>query len=235
MSGFRNKPKILRGAFVEYGKSEPPLVVVFQFNPIELSRNRSISFSPPNESVGGSGAGAEEGNSSGGTNLRDFHKKNSLEEVWKNQQVTVEEETISFDIRLDATGKMNDGDSVASKLGVSPELSALEMMVHPKDESILDEMLGESEGHSFTRGANPPMILFIWGIKRVMPVNITSMNIKETEFSTSLSPVRAEVSVSLTVIEGSSDAYKYTKVLKEAMSALNRTNRDNITNISIPG
>ena len=31
--GFPNKPKILRGAFVEFGLSLPPLFVVFQFNP----------------------------------------------------------------------------------------------------------------------------------------------------------------------------------------------------------
>src|SRR6266851_9690294 len=46
--GFPNKPKILRGAFVEYGLSIPPLFVVFQFNPVQLTRNRSLSFSPPN-------------------------------------------------------------------------------------------------------------------------------------------------------------------------------------------
>src|SRR5690606_22674403 len=37
-SGFQNQPKILRGAFVEYGLSIPPLFVVFQFNPVQLSR-----------------------------------------------------------------------------------------------------------------------------------------------------------------------------------------------------
>ena len=38
--GLRNQPKVLRGAFVEYGLSLPPLVVVFQFNPLQLSRSR---------------------------------------------------------------------------------------------------------------------------------------------------------------------------------------------------
>ena len=35
--GFKNKPKILRGAFVEFGLSIPPLFVVFQFNPVHLT------------------------------------------------------------------------------------------------------------------------------------------------------------------------------------------------------
>jgi hypothetical protein len=41
--GFTNKPKILRGAFVEFGPSVPPLVVPFQFNPEELARNRRLT------------------------------------------------------------------------------------------------------------------------------------------------------------------------------------------------
>jgi hypothetical protein len=36
--GFPNKPKILRGAFVEFGLSLPPLFVVFQFNPAHNNR-----------------------------------------------------------------------------------------------------------------------------------------------------------------------------------------------------
>ena len=44
MSGFSNRPKILRGAFVEYGLNIPPLVVPFQFNPEQLSRSRSVTY-----------------------------------------------------------------------------------------------------------------------------------------------------------------------------------------------
>ena len=65
-------------------------------------------------------------------------------------------------------------------------------MVYPKDESLLGAalgaLLGGSKGFSFTRGANPPLVLFIFGRKRVLPVNINSMNITETEFSTDLNP-----------------------------------------------
>ncbi len=45
MPGFTNKPKILRGAFVEYGLSIPPLFVVFKFNPEQLTRIRSLTIS----------------------------------------------------------------------------------------------------------------------------------------------------------------------------------------------
>lgn len=41
--GFKNKPKILSGAFVEYGLSIPPLIVVFQFNPAQPQQQPETS------------------------------------------------------------------------------------------------------------------------------------------------------------------------------------------------
>ena len=118
----------------------------------------------------------------------------------------MQEQTIGFDIRLDATDRLDEGDTITEQFGIAPQLSTLELMVHPKDESLLgagvSDALGKPKGFSFTRQRNPPLILFIFGRKRVLPVNINRMNITETEFSTDLNPVRATVAVSLTVIEG---------------------------------
>lgn len=217
MSGFPNKPRILRGAFVEHGISVPPLFVVFQFNPIQLTRNRSLTYAPP---------------SGGPASLRDFHKiSDDLDEIRDEQIVTVQEETIGFEIRLDASDKLDEGDPITEQFGISPQLSTLELMVHPKNESLI----GQAGGYSFTRKPNPPLVLFIWGRKRVLPVNINSLNITETLYSADLNPTRATVSVSLTVIEGKSIPYMYSKARKEAMSELNLTNITDIANVVIPG
>lgn len=48
-SGFTNKPKALRGAFVVYDLNIPPLFVVFQFSQQQLTRNRSLTISSPTE------------------------------------------------------------------------------------------------------------------------------------------------------------------------------------------
>jgi hypothetical protein len=61
------------------------------------------------------------------------------------------------------------------------------------------------------------------------------MNITETEFSTDLNPIRATVAVNVTVIEGKSLPYMYTKAMKEAMSVLNLANITDIANVIIPG
>jgi hypothetical protein len=244
--GFSNKPKILRGAFVEYGLSIPPLIVPFQFNPVQLSRNRSISFGPPNDTASSSfdseeeWSEREENKRSTGPSLREFHQQHKdLFHIRDHQKVTLNEESISFEIRLDATDKLDEGDFIAQQFGIAPQLAALEMMVYPKEESLLGaalgSLLGGKKGFSFTKGENPPLVLFIWGRKRVLPVNITSMNVKETEFSTDLNPLRATVSVSLTVIEGSNPPYKYSKIMKEAMSVLNLANITDIANVMIPG
>ncbi len=241
--GFKNKPKILRGAFVEYGLSIPPLFVVFQFNPVQLTRNRSLSFSVPNEpQTAATGGETEESRQQRAmtiqTSMREFHQRyDDLTDLRDDQQVRIQEESISFEIRLDATDKLNEGDTITEQFGITPQLSTLELMVHPKDESLLGELLGllSSSGFSFTRSPNPPMILFIWGRKKVLPVNINSLNITETEFSTDLNPIRATASVSLTVIEGKNIPYTYSKVMKEAMSVLNLANIADIADVVIPG
>jgi hypothetical protein len=246
-SGFPNKPKILRGAFVEFGLSLPPLVVVFQFNPLQLTRNRALTYALPNSattptpSAGGAGGAAQTAATPGQSRtLRQFHcNQPDLIKLQKDQVVTVQEETIGFDIRLDATDKLNDENLIASQFGIAPQLATLELMVYPKDESLLgaavDLLLGKSAGFSFTKSSNPPLILFIFGRKRVLPVNINTMNITETEFSTDLNPIRATVAVSLSVIEGKSPPFLYSKVMKEAMSVLNLANIGDIANVMIPG
>ncbi|MCB0061846.1 MAG: hypothetical protein KDE19_07020 [Caldilineaceae bacterium] len=235
---FPNQPKILRGAFVEYGLSIPPLFVVFQFNPVQLTRNRSSSFSVP----GGFQQAVNElsrqaGQPSRYFTLREYHGLfDNLTDLRNAQDVRIQPETVSFEIRLDATDKLNDGDAIVETFGIAPELSTLELMMHPKSESILGSLFADSpDGFSFTDTDKPPMVLFIWGRKRVLPVNINSMNITETEFSNTLDPIRATVNVNLTVIEGPNVPYQYTKVLKEAASALNLANIGSIADVVIPG
>lgn len=248
LGGFTNKPKILHGAFVEYGLTIPPLVVVFQFNPLQLTRRRGLSYSAPSREIREArNIQAEELTrrtrvEPESLSLRQFHQREEyvdLEKLRNEQQVGVDEESLSFDLRLDATDGLNEGDPIVSQFGILPRLATLELMVHPKGESLigkaLGDLLGSSGGFSFTRGANPPMILFIWGYTRVLPVNINSMNITETEFNTLLNPIRATVAVSLTVIEGGNTPYKYSKAMKEAMSVLNLANLTEIADVVIPG
>lgn len=250
------RPKTLRGAFVEYGISVPPLFVVFQFNPEELTRSRTLSFSAPGEQVictppeGETEESKERRVVRQQQSLREFHNQDFRDDAGKNredllaiqelQQVAVQEESISFDVRLDASDDLADGNAIATALGIAPRLATLELMTHPKGDSLLgaaaDLLLGKAgASFSFTKKPNPPIVLFIWGLANVLPVNISSLSITETEFSRWLMPTRATVSVSLTVIEGKSIPYMYSTAIKEVSSVLNLANIAEVANVVVPG
>jgi hypothetical protein len=228
--GFGNRPRILRGAFVEYGLAVPPSMVVFQFNPVELARHRSIGISVSESLMPGDGE----------DRLRRYHQsQGNLAKVRDAQTVTVAEETISLSVRLDATDALDEGDGMAQTFGVLPRLATLELMVVPRSESLLaslvDDALADRTGYRFTPAANPPLILFIWGRKRVIPVNITGLTITETLFDTTLTPVRATVAVEMTAIEGPSLPARYTQALTESISALNLANIGDAAHVVVPG
>lgn len=244
--GMTNKPKILHGAFVEFGLTLKPLVVVFQFNPVEITRNRSMGYDVPGDRVCDAqeetrlGVRGRKRCRNSMTSRRFGEKFIDLLDLRKMQDVTVGEESLSFDIRLDATDKLNEGDLLAVEYGIEPQLATLEMMMLPRQEimgfhgAALSTLLGSLEGESKTDRPKPPMILFIWGKRRVLPVNIDNLSITETEFSTDLTPVRATASVDLTVIEGPNMPYIYNMTIKENMSALNLSNLVDVTDIFIP-
>ena len=229
--GFANQPKILRGAFVEFGISLPPLIVVFQFNPVTISRAAAptrTSHTPESARARRTPA------SSTGEG-----EPKSLIEFRNGQTITVGPETLSFDIRLDATDKLNEGDTLTEQFGIAPQLSTLELMMLPKGQSLLGGACGRcSEASQELRvlrwRRDPPMMLFIWGRKKVLPVNIMNMQIREEEFSTDLNPTRAMVTVSLEVIEGPNAPFLYTKGVKEVMSLLNLANIGDVANTMVP-
>jgi hypothetical protein len=192
-SSFPNRPRILKGAFVEYQKditqiTNPP--IIFQFNPTQLTRNRGITFSTYENKPYSS--------------LPEFHQQQpDLSKIQEEQKITVQEESINFEILLDATDQMNAGD-ITAQFGIEPQLAALELMLHAPEEIKPIR----NKGYSYTKKPNPPIILFIWGLTRVLPVNIESLNITETEFNPTLFPTRATVSLSIKVIEGVNALYK---------------------------
>jgi hypothetical protein len=241
MSGFSNRPRVLKGAFVEYGLSVPPLAVVFQFNPVQLQRSRALGFRAPNEVVSvpvpGTDGRDETVRVERPQDLANFHAHfDNLDDIRTGQIVSVQEETLAFDLRLDA-GDPAEGDAVTEGYGVGPALSTLELMTYPKTGGVLSDtvgaLLGDPPGYRFNGMDNPPIVLFIWGVRRVLPVNINGMSITETEFDTLLNPTRATVAVSLTVIEGRNAMFLRNRAAKEEMSLLNIART--VTEIRIPG
>lgn len=214
MANFALRPNnLLKGAFVEYGLSLPPLLFAFQFNPETLTRNRAATFS----------SGGADG--SGGDGCREGSEAQQRSCM---SQVTVSEETIGLTLQLDATDDLNDGAALPRMFGIGPQLSVLELMIYPKTDQLfgfpMGNLLGGTDQFGAAQAKTIPILLFIWGRKRVMPVVMTSLQITEQEYFPDLNPKRATVAVQLKVLEGFNPPYLYSHGWRMALGAMNLAN-----------
>ncbi|RZI53872.1 MAG: hypothetical protein EOP16_00560 [Pseudonocardia sp.] len=242
MTGHSVRPRVMHGAFVEFGLSFPPLLVAFQYNPLQLTRSRDLTFAAPAPPASHPTRHGPHAVAAARQSLRDFHSRDEfkdLDHLRREQLVSVHEQTIAFDVRLDATDGLDDSDPLVQQFGVAPQLATMEMMVHPAGEGPLgravDTLLGKERRFIYPRRANPPMVLFVFGRKRVLPVNINSMRITETEFSCELNPIRATVAVKLTVIEGKNAPFRHSHLMTENLSAMNLANLGAAADVIVPG
>ena len=199
----------LRGAFINLGAGllgALPNIIVFQFNPDRIGRTPTLVQTQPTN------AGA------GRRNAR-----------WAPGQPS---ETLNFALKVDATDQLANSSPIAVASGILPTLSALELLMVPRGALSLNLLGGNTRAPARHPPDELPVVLFIWGPLRVLPVKVTSLSISETQFDTRLNPVRAEVTVNLTVLtpDDMTDdsvgrgAYTYSRGVKEVMAALNLAN-----------
>jgi hypothetical protein len=111
------------------------------------------------------------------------------------------EETISIsELEIDATDQLERSDPIAATMGIYPQLSALEMLFYPKSALVIANTILLAAGTLEMIPPEAPLTLFIWGIKRVLPVQITSLSITEEEYDPGLNPIRATVDLSMRVL-----------------------------------
>jgi hypothetical protein len=103
-------------------------------------------------------------------------------------------QTISLKLQLEASDQ-----AWSSLTGVLPPLAGLEMMVNPSALDLVAYKLKLISGSLKAVPPAAPRILFVWGPSRVLPVFIKSMSIKEQMFNSLLTPMTAEVDLSLEV------------------------------------
>jgi hypothetical protein len=147
--------------------------------------------------------------------------------------VTVEPESFDIEILLDATDRMNDGDSLAHEIGIQPELDTLRSMVEPKTQGPggLQTLTGLGFGgnRAFQRNQTASVLLLIWGT-HVLPVFLKSIEVGESAHLPNLAPYRATVKLGLQVIEGNNPFYEVEKIRQVVGSAMN-TARTAVTGI----
>ena len=111
-------------------------------------------------------------------------------------------ETIKVEIEIEATERLADPESNPSavKLGIQPELAALETLVHARADDLQANDALASAGVLEVLPLEAPLTLFVWSKQRVVPVRVTDVSVTEEAFDVSLNPIRAKVSLSLRVL-----------------------------------
>lgn len=182
-SEFSGRPKLLKGALVAFRSQlipGVPTVVVFQYNPENLTRTlRHRSASGGEMSDGGSSAAQEV------------------------LQVTgPPDEQISMTVILDAADQLEqpgqNPDTVLT--GLHPALATLELLLYPPSEQILANAVRAALGARQITTADVPLTLLVWGPARVVPVRLTGLTFTEQAFDQLLNPIRAEVRIDVGVL-----------------------------------
>ena len=223
--------KYMRGALVELKAATIvplPNVIVFQFNPETLTHQ----WSPlnPTDATGADPLAVQ----------------------------GIPGESFTFTLAMDANDMIADGSvltaGIAQTTGIYARLAALELLLYPipaDSGGLLGTVsasigasgvsLSASAGGSGSKSAVPkgqvPMVLFVWGPGRILPVRVTALSITEKLYDALLNPTHAEAQISLKVLTTddlkavtgtlgtiANAAYNYSQKLREALAVANLAN-----------
>jgi hypothetical protein len=172
MTTFPGSPKLLKGALIGLDPFNPlASVIVFQYNPEKLTRTLTA------QTAGG--------NADKGEALR-----------LKGPP----EEAIDLSVEIDAADQLDRGASPATSLGIHPTLASLEMLLYPKSALVIANEVLTLAGVIEVIPPEAPLTLFVWGVKRIVPVRLTKFSINEEAYDPDLNPIRATVSLGLRVL-----------------------------------
>jgi hypothetical protein len=166
-------PKLLKGAIIGFDIFNPiASVIIFQYNPEKMTRSLTAQ-----------GVGGESG---------------SRSEALRLSGAPIEE--ITLEVEIDATDQLEKGESITTSMGIYPQLSALEMLLYPKSALVIANTVLLATGVTEIIPPAAPFTLFIWGVKRVLPVRLSSFSIKEDAYDANLNPIQATASLGLRVL-----------------------------------
>lgn len=181
MTDFPGSPRLIKGAIIGLDLFNPlASVIVFQYNPHTLTRSLQ------------SQTGGDAGQDGQGRQRR------ARAEVLRLSGPPVE--TIKLDVEIDAADQLEKADGDATSMGIYPQLSALEMLLYPKSALVITNTVLMAIGTMEIIPPIAPFTLFVWGPKRVLPVRLSEFTITEEAHDVNLNPIRAKVSLGLTVL-----------------------------------
>lgn len=236
-TGYSRSPKLLKGALIEFSErfiGPIPNVIVFQYNPEMMTRTLEVW----SQNAGGETAASND--------------------TSHTAQPFDPPETFSLALELDAADALENpaAHPVAFISGVADRIAAMEMLLYPQGDSLLGSLLGSvsvsvgGAGASISGAAGAagavqpvprgtvPVVLFVWGPGRIVPVRLTSFSVEEQAYSPLLYPIRAKVNIGLKILtpkdfptchrklseELAITAFNFTRKQKEVLAAANMAN-----------
>jgi len=213
---YKHIPNLVKGAFVEFVQGEHSRemnIISFQYNPETISRTLGV-YSPPTRENPSSQGNAK----SAAGNAQPFDPT----------------ESFTLNLSLDATDALEHLDLKAVVTGVAARIAALEMLLYPMKEEKPPELVkipkhglapkqakAKSKDKKQSKMGTVPIVLFVWGPGRILPVRLKSFQVDEQAFSPLLYPIRAKVSIGLQVLTRSDlSSYPDAFPRKLALSAL---------------
>jgi hypothetical protein len=176
MSSFPGSPRLTKGGIVLLDPETGTVlrVISLQYNPDTLSRTLQIR--------GTKGEGADR--------------------VEALRLTGPPVETIKLEAEMDATDQLEfpDQNPTFAELGLLAQLAALETLVYPDSARLQSNNRLAQQGTLEIVPAQSPLTLFVWSKNRVMPVRLTEFTITEESFDPSLNPIRAKISLGMSVM-----------------------------------
>ncbi|WP_063534728.1 hypothetical protein [Burkholderia sp. MSMB1589WGS] len=170
-------PRLVKGGLVILapGGGAVRRTIALQYNPDTLTRSYQV------QGVGGDG---------GGERAQPFRLKGPAIE------------SLRVEAEIDATDQLEFPDSHANAVafGIAPQLAALEALVNPSVDELLNVASQTANGTLEIIPPEAPLALFVWSKNRVVPVRVTELSIAEEAFDPALNPLRAKVSLGLRVM-----------------------------------
>jgi len=208
MTTFPNAPKLVKGGIVLLDPESGAIlrVITLQYNPDTM--NRTLQIQPFTGGTGG-----------------DPNRSEALR--LKGPPV----ETFKLDAEIDATDQLEIADGVAVRVGVHPQLAALEIIAYPTSAQLLANNARAAGGTLEIAPMQVPLTLFVWSKNRIVPVRLTDISAVEDAFDADLNPIRAKVSLGFRVLTVDDlgftpkcgSLYMVYQQQKEALAALYRS------------
>jgi hypothetical protein len=204
------RPLIQKGTLVVYPRdtpgTPPARIIAFQFNPDTMKRTLAHRAPPAPQGGGTTGNAQEDVRRVGGPPV----------------------ETISLTVTLHAADQLNEPgkNPGVAEFGLHPALATLELLMYPSTSDEQRRATQAQSGQVQTDPPDVPLVLFVWGKSRVVPVKITTFSVSEENFDRRLNPIYAKVELAMQVLthvelQSSSlgrDAFMAYQLSKEALA-----------------